>query len=210
MNQFINKELLYVEIHEYLEASELKGPSVSIFGSARYPKNHKYIQQAEKLASMLAQSGINIITGGGPGIMEAANKGASQSGGISCGFRIILPFEEYTNQYIDNGFHFNFDHFCTRKMAFIQHSNAFVIFPGGYGTLDELFECLVNIQNQKTKSVPIYLIGNEFWKGIIDWISDTLIQEGVISPQDAQIFTLMDDINEIHKSIIEKITLINK
>ena len=179
------------------------GPCVSIFGSARMTKNNIYYQLATEIAKELSNNGYGVITGGGPGIMEAGNKGAKQVGGTSVGLNIDLPFEASSNEFIDSDKDINFDYFFIRKVMFVKYSQAFVVMPGGMGTLDELFEALTLIQTKKIDMFPIILVGTTFWKGLVDWFKEKLIDEGTISTKDLDLISVVDKPNEA-------IDLINK
>ena len=173
------------------------GPCVSIFGSARTSPENKYYKMAEELAFQLTKNKYGVITGGGPGIMEAGNKGAKRGGGKSVGLNIELPFEQVSNDYVDNDKRINFDYFFVRKVMFIKYAQAFVVMPGGFGTLDELFEALTLIQTEKIKKFPIVLFGSDFWSGLIDWIKNTLLEEYKnISPEDLDLIKVVDDVDE--------------
>jgi hypothetical protein len=165
-------------------------PAVTIFGSARSKPGDKYYAMAEELGRMLANEGFSVITGGGPGIMEAANKGAYEAGGQSVGLNIVLPFEQKSNPYTT--IHINFRYFFVRKVMFVKYAMSYVIFPGGFGTMDELFEALTLIQTDKLKPFPVIMIGSEYWAGLLKWIEDTMLKEGMILPEDRSIFTLVD------------------
>ncbi len=173
------------------------GPCVSIFGSARTKEDSPVYKQAEEVASKLVESGFGVITGGGPGIMEAGNKGAKSSGGKSVGLNIELPFEQFDNIYIDSDKLINFDYFFVRKVMFVRYSQGFVVMPGGFGTLDELFEALTLIQTEKIGTFPIVLVGKEFWTGLVDWIKTTLLkQANNISEKDLDLFHVVDTAEE--------------
>ncbi len=172
------------------------GPCVSIFGSARLREDNPYYQQAVRLSEMITDLGFGVITGGGPGIMEAGNRGARNRKGKSVGLCINLPFEEQANPYVDRKYMMVFDYFFARKVMFIKYAQSFVVFPGGFGTLDELFESLTLIQTKKINRFPVILIGTEFWGGLIDWIKDTLVKNGTISPGDMDLFHVTDDMDE--------------
>src|SRR5690554_4958312 len=160
------------------------GPCVSIFGSARTKPNHEYYKLAERIAKKITEHGYGVITGGGPGIMEAGNKGAHLAGGTSVGLNIVLPFEQHDNPYIDQDKVLDFDYFFVRKVMFVKYSQGFVVMPGGFGTLDELFEAITLIQTHKIDKFPIILVGTNFWSGLIDWIKTTLLEENNnISPE---------------------------
>jgi uncharacterized protein (TIGR00730 family) len=168
------------------------GPCVSIFGSARTKSDEKYYHLATSIAESIAEAGYGVITGGGPGIMEAGNKGASQAGGTSVGLNIDLPFEQHDNPYIDNDKSLDFDYFFVRKVMFVKYSQGFVVMPGGFGTLDELFEAITLIQTNKIEKFPIILVGTEFWKGLLDWIKTVMLDAGNISPKDLDLIHLVD------------------
>jgi len=165
-------------------------PAVTIFGSARSKPGDKYYAMAEELGKSLANEGFTVITGGGPGIMEAANKGAYEADGQSVGLNIVLPFEQKLNPYTN--IHINFRYFFVRKVMFVKYAMSYVIFPGGFGTMDELFEALTLIQTDKLKPFPVIMIGSEYWKGLLDWIENTMQKEGMILPEDRSIYTLVD------------------
>ncbi|GAL81324.1 MULTISPECIES: TIGR00730 family Rossman fold protein [Algibacter] len=174
------------------------GPCVSIFGSARTKPDHKYYKLAEKVAGKIVEHGYGVITGGGPGIMEAGNKGAHLGGGTSVGLNIELPFEQHDNPYIDNDKSLDFDYFFVRKVMFVKYSQGFVVMPGGFGTLDELFEAITLIQTHKIGKFPIILVGTDFWKGLIDWIKTTLLDSFEnISAKDLDLIHLVDTEDEV-------------
>ncbi|MFZ5560135.1 MAG: TIGR00730 family Rossman fold protein [Pseudomonadota bacterium] len=180
----------------------IKTPYAAIlFGSARLTPDSPYYQAAEKFARLLSQAGVNIITGGGPGIMEAANKGAHNQGARSIGLNISLPMEQAANPYQDISLYFRY--FFVRKFMFMKHAIAFVIFPGGYGTLDEMFEVLTLIQTGKSEPFPIILYGRDYWAGLIDWLRDTMLKSGCISDSDLDLFRVIDDVDEGAKIIID-------
>ncbi len=174
------------------------GPCVSIFGSARTKPDEKYYQLAEKVAQRIVDAGYGVITGGGPGIMEAGNKGAHLAGGTSVGLNIVLPFEQHDNPYIDPDKSLDFAYFFVRKVMFVKYSQGFVVMPGGFGTLDELFEALTLIQTRKIGTFPIILVGTEFWEGLLDWIKKTLLDSfSNISPNDMDLIHLVDTEEEV-------------
>ncbi len=179
------------EFVEGFDALAGVGPAVSVFGSARIKSGHRYYRQARELGGMLARAGFGVITGGGPGIMEAANRGCQEAGGLSIGCNIELPKEQGLNPYIDLGVEFRY--FFARKVMFVKYADAFVIFPGGYGTLDELFEALTLIQTQKVQDFPVILMGTDYWSGMIDWIRASLLAEAAINPEDVDLLRLTDD-----------------
>ncbi len=178
------------------------GPCVSIFGSARTKPDNPHYITARDIAFNLTQKGYGVITGGGPGIMEAANKGAHEGGGTSVGLNIVLPFEQHGNQYVDHDKSINFDYFFVRKVMFVKYSQGFIVMPGGFGTLDELFEALTLIQTDKIGKFPIILVGKSFWVGLIDWIKTTLLENAKnISPDDVFLFSLVDTAQEAVEEI---------
>ena len=190
------------EFVEGFEKLSNVGPCISIFGSARTDESNPYYKDAETLAEKLTQKGYGIITGGGPGIMEAANKGAKKGGGASVGLNIDLPFEQEPNKYIDYEKSIDFNYFFVRKVMFVKYAQAFVIMPGGVGTLDELFETITLIQTEKIQKIPIILYGSQYWKGLLHWMKDIVLeQEKCISQSDFDNFLLMDDINEVVQTI---------
>jgi uncharacterized protein (TIGR00730 family) len=178
------------------------GPCVSIFGSARTKADNRYFKMAEGIATKLAEKGYGVISGGGPGIMEAANKGAYEAGGRSAGLNIELPFEQFNNRYIDSDKLLNFDYFFVRKVMFMKYSQGFIALPGGFGTFDELFEALTLIQTGKIGKFPIVLVGKEYWGGLVQWIENTVLKnENNISEEDLDLFTLVDDVDSAVKCI---------
>jgi hypothetical protein len=170
-------------------------PAVTIYGSARTSADHPYYKLTENIAGELARAGYAVITGGGPGIMEAANKGAMEAGGISIGLNISLPHEQAPNPY--SNFPLHFKYFFVRKVMFMKYSQGFICMPGGFGSLDELFESLTLIQTQRIKPFPIILVGSEFWAGLVDWIRDRLLVEGNINKEDILLFKVLDDADEV-------------
>ncbi len=179
------------------------GPCVSIFGSARTKPEHPYYQLAEEIAFKLTKEGYGIITGGGPGIMEAANKGARTAGGKSVGLNIELPFEQSSNPYIDRDKLITFDYFFVRKLMFIKYAQGFVVLPGGFGTMDELFEALTLIQTKKIGKFPIVLVDKDYWQGLMDWVTKTFIKEGMIDKNDMNLFKVADSADEAVQHINE-------
>ncbi len=174
------------------------GPCVSIFGSARTKPGDKYYELAENIAFKLTQNGYGVITGGGPGIMEAGNKGAKRGGGVSVGLNIELPFEQNDNPYIDKDKNLEFDYFFVRKVMFVKYAQGFVAMPGGFGTLDELFEAITLIQTNKIGKFPIVLVGREFWSGMLEWIQITLLEKYKnASPKDIDLFSIVDTDDEV-------------
>lgn len=168
------------------------GPCVSIFGSARLSQNAKHYRLAEEIAYLLTKKGFGIITGGGPGIMEAANKGAHFAGGKSVGLNIELPHEQHSNPFIDNDKLLSFDHFFVRKVMFMKYSQGYIVLPGGFGTLDEMFEAITLIQTHKMVRFPVVLVSSAYWGGLINWINEQLLAEGMIGMEDMRLFRLVD------------------
>ncbi len=182
------------EFVEGFDALAEVGPAVSIFGSARVGRRNRYYGAARRLAAALSREGFAITTGGGPGIMEAANRGAQDAGGLSIGCNIELPFEQGLNEYVDLGMEFRY--FFVRKVMFVKYASGFVIFPGGFGTLDELFEALTLIQTGKVEHFPIVLYGTDYWEGMMEWIREKPLYEEKISPSDLDLLTITSDIDE--------------
>ena len=170
------------------------GPAVSVFGSARTTPDHWSYIAAVELGRQLVQSGFTVITGGGPGLMEAANKGAAEAGGRSVGLGIELPFEQGLNDYVNLGI--NFRYFFARKTMFVKYAQGFVVMPGGFGTFDELFEALVLVQTRKVTSFPVVLFGSDYWQGLVDWIHSSVLGYGCISESDARLMQVTDDVEE--------------
>jgi len=186
------------EFVEGYERLSKVGPCVSIFGSARTKPKEKYYKLAEEIGYELTQNGYGVITGGGPGIMEAGNKGAHRGEGISVGLNIDLPFEQHDNPFIDRDKSLDFDYFFVRKVMFVKYSQGFVVMPGGFGTLDELFEAITLIQTKKIGKFPIVLVGTEFWSGILDWIKTTLLNQfKTVSEKDLDLMTIVDSKEEV-------------
>jgi uncharacterized protein (TIGR00730 family) len=177
------------------------GPAVTIFGSARTPADHPEYAAARETARLLGEAGFGIITGGGPGIMEAANRGARDAEVLSIGCNIELPFEQGINPYVDVAI--NFRYFFVRKTMFVKYAEAFVIFPGGFGTMDELFEAMTLIQTGKVRDFPVILFGSAYWRGLTDWIRTTLLAEGKISPDDVDLVTVTDSPEEVVRTIVK-------
>lgn len=194
------------------ELGEL-GPTVTIFGSARTPRDDFYYNETVKLSSMLAERGFNIMSGGGPGIMEAANKGAKENGNVeSIGLNIDLPFEQIANPYTTK--ELSFDYFFSRKVMLVKYSMAYVIMPGGFGTLDELFEALTLVQTRKVSGVKIFVIGTEFYKPLLDFVESRLLRDGMIDADDLKMIKLTDDlectVNEVQASLMQQIKLLEE
>lgn len=174
------------------------GPCVSIFGSARTKTDDPYYKLAEEVAYKISKAGYGVITGGGPGIMEAGNKGAHRGGGTSVGLNIELPFEQHFNPYIDHDKNIQFDYFFVRKVMFVKYSQGFVVMPGGFGTLDELFEAITLIQTKKIGKFPIILVGTDFWSGLIDWVKNVLLEKyNNVSPNDMNLIKIVDSADEV-------------
>lgn len=189
---------------EFIEATEKLSairPSVSIFGSARTPTDHPYYKLTEEIALQLSEAGFAVTSGGGPGIMEAANKGAHAGPSPSVGLNIELPFEQSGNDYQDISLVFR--HFFARKVAFAKYASAYVVMPGGFGTLDELFEALTLIQTGKGRTMPVVLVGEAFWGGLVQWIKDRLLGEGMISPGDMDLFKIVETADEVVQTIFD-------
>jgi uncharacterized protein (TIGR00730 family) len=193
-------------ISEFVEGFEKLsriGPCVSIFGSARTRPDNRDYKMAEEIAYLLTKKGFGIITGGGPGIMEAANKGAHFAGGKSVGLNINLPFEQMPNPFIDPDKLIDFDHFFVRKVMFMKYAQGYIVLPGGFGTLDEMFEAITLVQTQKQVSFPIVLVDKDFWGGLVRWIEEKMVGEKKISPEDMSIFQVVDTPQEA-VSVIEE------
>jgi uncharacterized protein (TIGR00730 family) len=186
----------FVEAIETLSSVER---AVTIFGSARLRPEDLYYQKAEALARKLVQQGFSVITGGGPGIMEAANKGAAEAGGKSVGMNIRLPYEQKPNPFAN--IHIDYKYFFIRKVMFVKYAVAYVVMPGGFGTMDELFEALTLIQTRRIKSFPIILMGRDYWRGLLDWLRKTMLSQGMIGPEDLERIHVMDDPDDVVKHI---------
>ncbi len=183
----------FVEGFDSMSAMNL--PAVTIYGSARIPEDHPWYRKTEELAAELVRAGFGVVTGGGPGIMEAANKGAYDAGGISVGLNIALPHEQEPNPYVNMSVQFKY--FFVRKVMFMKYSMAFICMPGGFGSLDELFESLTLIQTQRIKPFPVILVGSKFWSGLIDWIKEQFLANGTISEEDLDLINIIDDPQEV-------------
>ncbi len=193
---------MMAEIVEGFEKLSRIGPCVSIFGSSRTQPDNKFYIQAADIAHQLTDKGYGVITGGGPGIMEAANKGSFSAGGPSVGLNIELPHEQFHNKYIDQDKLINFDYFFVRKLMFVKYAQGFVVLPGGFGTLDELFEAMTLIQTKKIGKFPIVLVGKEFWSGLVEWIKSSLLKgEQTVSPNDMFLFKVVDTTEEAVQEI---------
>jgi len=187
---------IMAEFVEGFEKLARIGPCVAIFGSARSKPDNKYYRLAEEIAYLLTKKGFGIITGGGPGIMEAGNKGAHFAGGKSVGVNIELPFEQYPNPFIDPDKYLEFDYFFVRKVMFMRYSQGYIVLPGGFGTLDELFEAITLIQTQKLVKFPIIMVGKDYWEGLLDWIKQRMLEAQNIKEEDLGIFQLVDTAEE--------------
>ena len=187
---------IMAEIVDGYEELARIGPCVAVFGSARIKAGDKTYQMAEEVAYLLTKKGFGIITGGGPGAMEAANKGAHIAGGISVGLNINLPHEQRANSYIDPDKLMDFDYFFTRKLMFMRYSQGYIVLPGGFGTLDELFEAITLIQTNKLVQFPVVLISKDYWSGLIDWIKERMLADNKISEDDLEIFTVVDTVED--------------
>ena len=177
------------------------GPAVSVFGSARTPPQHARYGQAREIGRRLGEAGLAVITGGGPGLMEAANRGAAEAGARSVGLRIELPFEQGMNPYVN--LPLDFHYFFARKVMFVRYASGFVVLPGGFGTLDELFEALLLIQTEKVNDFPVLLIGSDYWSGLVSWLRDPVAREGGISPSDLDLFEVTDDCERAVELVVE-------
>ncbi|MBA2775162.1 MAG: TIGR00730 family Rossman fold protein [Chloroflexia bacterium] len=194
---------IFSEFVEGFDSLAEIGPAVSIFGSARTGADDPMYQAAERVAGLIAQAGLTVITGGGPGIMEASNKGAAEMDGISVGANIELPFEQGSNPYVT--LDLTFRYFFVRKTMFAKYANGFVFFPGGFGTLDEMFEIFTLIQTGKLDPMPVVLYGSSYWRGMLDWMTSTMLDEGKISPRDLDLFSLNDDPEETARILVQAI-----
>jgi uncharacterized protein (TIGR00730 family) len=196
---------IMAEFVEGFEALAETHPAVSIFGSTRVQPEDEVYQKAERIGTLLAENGFGVITGGGPGVMEAANKGASLAGGKSIGINIELPLEQMPNPYTN--LHLSFHYFFVRKVMFIKYAVAYIILPGGFGTMDELFESITLIQTHKIRPFPVILVGSTYWKGLLEWIKEVVLKEGKIYPSDLEIIQLIDEPEEIIKTIKKTVIL---
>ena len=192
------------EFVEGFEALHRIGPCVSIYGSARTGPETQVYKDAQRIAQLLSEAGYGVITGGGPGVMEAGNRGAHDAGGASVGLNIELPFEQHVNPYIDRDKSIDFDYFFVRKVMFVKYSQGFVVMPGGFGTMDELFEALTLLQTGKLNSRPIVLYDSKFWSGLVDWFKDTMLDKyKTISDNDPDLFSIVDTPEEAVKVITD-------
>ena len=189
------------EFVEGFETLARLGPAVSIFGSARTRPGDPHYEAAERTAALLTREGFAVITGGGPGVMEAANKGAHEAGGDSVGCNIELPFEQGMNAYVDIAI--NFRYFFVRKTMFVKYAEAFIIFPGGFGTMDELFEALTLIQTGKVRDFPVVLFGKEYWQGLVAWLQERMLADGKIKPEDMQLLIVTDSPEEAVRVVVD-------
>ena len=191
-------------ISEFVEGFESLaelGPAVSVFGSARTKPGSEEYLLAEKLGAALARAGYAVITGGGPGVMEAANKGALEAGGTSVGLGIELPFEQGINDWVDHAI--NFRYFFVRKTMFVKYARAFFVLPGGFGTMDEMFEALTLVQTGKVTRFPVVLLGTSYWRGLIDWLRESMVQEGKINPADLELLCMTDDVADAVRHLLD-------
>jgi uncharacterized protein (TIGR00730 family) len=186
----------------FIAVDRIGRPAITVFGSARVGEDHPAYREAREVGKRLAEAGFAVVTGGGPGVMEAANRGAQEGGGLSVGFNIELPHEQRSNPYLDIGLTFN--HFYARKTMFVKAADGFVIFPGGFGTLDELFESLTLIQTGKVLHFPVVLFDSGYWQPLLDWIAKRPLAEGMVSPEDVALMTLTDDPAEAVATILER------
>jgi hypothetical protein len=185
----------------FAAVDKIDRPAVSIFGSARIPEGSEEYEAARKVGRSFAEQGWAVITGGGPGVMEAANRGAKEGGGLSVGFNIELPHEQGSNPYLDIAY--TFRHFYARKVCFVKPAEGFVIFPGGFGTLDELFEALTLIQTGKAENFPVVLVGTDYWGEMLDWVRGELLADEMISPEDLDLLHVTDDLDDAVRTVIE-------
>ena len=192
---------IMAEFVEGFEKLAKIGPCVSIFGSARTKNDHKYYGVAVEIGRLLTERGYGVITGGGPGIMEAGNKGAYENGGKSVGLNIDLPFEQFHNRYIDRDKLLEFDYFFIRKMMFMKDSQGYIVLPGGFGTMDELFEAMTLIQTGKVARFPIILVGKSYWSGLLDWVKNTMLEAQNINPEDLNLYRVVDTAEEAAEHI---------
>ena len=195
-------------LSEFVDGVEMMSdipPGVSIFGSARVPPDSPEYAAAEELGRLLAQAGFSVITGGGGGVMEAGNKGAAEAGGHSVGLNIELPFEQRPNPYAN--VRLNFRYFFVRKVVFVKYSVAYVVMPGGFGTLDELSEAITLIQTKRIRPFPVFLVGSDYWRGFVDWVNSTMLSAGKISPGDMDLFTVIDDPGQVVQLIKKTVIL---
>jgi uncharacterized protein (TIGR00730 family) len=182
------------------KVAQIKRPAVALFGSARVPEGSKPYEEAREVGRKFGEAGWAVITGGGPGVMEGANRGAQEGGGQSIGFNIVLPHEQGPNRYLD--IEYTFDHFYARKVCFVRPAEGFVIFPGGFGTLDELYESLVLIQTGKIHHFPVVLFDSDYWGDMLAWIKDELLADGMISPADLELLRVTDDADEAVRLVV--------
>lgn len=189
------------ELVEGFETMTDLGPAVAVFGSARIDEKSAMYEKARAFGARITEKGFAVVTGGGPGIMEAANRGAHENNHPSCGISVDLPHETTSNPYVNHRFHMHFRYFFVRKVMLVRYAQAFVVFPGGFGSLDELFEALTLVQTRKIKAIPIYLVGTEYWSGLIDWLKERVIAEKMIDAKDLDLIQLVDDIDSVAEEI---------
>ncbi len=192
---------IMAEFVEGFDVMSQVGPAVSVFGSSRVTADDRFYKLAEQLGRRLVENNLGVITGGGPGIMEAANKGAYYGTSPSVGLNIVLPHEQVSNPYQDVSQ--NFSHFFMRKVMFVKNASAYVVMPGGFGTLDELMEALTLIQTSKTRKIPLILVCSDFWEGLLDWLRNTLVAQGMASPEDMDLMQVIDDPDQIVEAIFQ-------
>lgn len=195
---------IMAEFVEGFEALSRIGPCISIFGSARTKPGHPYYELATEIARQLSLEGFGVISGGGPGIMEAANKGATLAGGTSVGLNIDLPFEQKHNAFIDRDKTLHFDYFFVRKVMFVKYSQGFIMMPGGFGTMDEFFETITLVQTHKINKIPMVLVGTDYWKGLIDWMKNVMVDgEKNISPEELNLFVMLDTPGQVVEYVLD-------
>ncbi|HMP92496.1 MAG TPA: TIGR00730 family Rossman fold protein [Phnomibacter sp.] len=194
---------IMAEFVDGFEALARIGPCISIFGSARTVPGHAYYDLTVEIARQLATEGFGVISGGGPGIMEAANKGAYIAGGKSVGLNIELPFEQKPNDFIDRDKNLHFDYFFVRKTIFVKYSQGFIMMPGGFGTMDEFFEVITLVQTHKVNRIPLILVGSSYWKGLLEWIKTTMLEEKMISPEDLDLLVVLDTPKDVVNHILD-------
>lgn len=192
---------IFLEFLRGFEFLQISQPCVTVFGSARFKEGHPYYEQARELGGALARAGFSVMTGGGPGIMEAANRGCQEAGGLSIGANIRLPHEQQPNPYVDR--YMKFEHFFVRKVMMVKYSCAFVVCPGGFGTMDEIFETLTLIQTQKIEDFPVVTFGTEYWTPLLDFFQATMLEQGMISAKDIDLLYVTDSVDKAVKHIVE-------
>ena len=201
VSELVRAGRIFTEFLRGFRRLHFVGPCVTVFGSARFPEDHVYYRLAREVGAQLAHAGFTVMTGGGPGVMEAANRGAQEAGGRSIGCNIELPCEQEPNPYLDEWV--EFDHFFVRKVMLVKYSYAFVVMPGGFGTMDEIFETLTLVQTGKILDLPVVVMGSEYWSEMIDFVSGTMVREGTISPEDAERWMITDSPEEAVSAIVK-------